>query len=80
MNCHEAHERLYRYLDHEMTPVRRVWVAWHLRKCPPCAEGFAFERMLKTRIANGCTEPIPQELHDRLVTFLRQTEADGLEA
>jgi mycothiol system anti-sigma-R factor len=80
MNCHEAHERLYRYLDNEMTPVRRVWVAWHLRRCPPCADGFAFERRLKMRVASGCTEPIPQELYDRLVTFIRQTETDGLEA
>jgi mycothiol system anti-sigma-R factor len=80
MNCNEAHQRLYRYLDGEMTPVRRAWVTLHLRRCPSCAGGFDFERQLKVRIANGCVDHMPQELHDRIVTFLRQTETDGLGA
>jgi mycothiol system anti-sigma-R factor len=78
MNCHEVHARMYRYLDREMTPLRRVWIAWHLRRCPLCAGGAEFERRLRARIANGCVDPIPQEFHERLVTFLRH--AEGLEA
>lgn len=80
MNCQDAHARLYRYLDGEMTPLRRVRMAWHLRRCPPCGEGASFERKLRNRIASGCADPFPQELRDRIVTFLAQEKTDGLEA
>ena len=78
MNCHEATARLYRYLDGEMTFFRRVWIRRHLRRCPPCNGGFEFERRLKERVARDCMDPMPQELYDRLVQFLRQHETDGL--
>lgn len=80
MNCRDAHARLYRYLDGEMTPWRRVQMVWHFRQCPPCGDGAEFERKLRVRIASGCADTFPQELHDRIVAFLRQNETDGQEA
>jgi mycothiol system anti-sigma-R factor len=79
MNCNEAYERRYRYLDQEMTVVRRLRLTFHLRRCPPCADGFAFEQKLRTRIAQGCVDPYPNELHERLVSLIRQTDTDGTE-
>lgn len=80
MNCNDAHARLYRYLDGEMTPVRRVVMRWHLYRCPPCGDGADFEKRLKVRIATGCADPLPQDLRERIVAFLSQAETDGLEA
>lgn len=78
--CEKAHAELYNYLDGEITTSRRLRVWWHLRRCPPCSDGFQFETKLKGRIRSGCVEDPPQELYDRLRAFLRQrgtSEIDG---
>lgn len=80
MNCNEAYDRRYRYLDREMSLVRRVTLRFHLRRCPPCNNGFAFEEKLRIRIARGCVDPYPTELHERLVSLIRQTDTDGTES
>ena len=78
--CQKSAALIYNYLDKEITVYRRVRVWWHLRKCPPCADGFHFEARLKDRIGRGCRDDPPQELYDRLRAFLDQhgaSEQDG---
>jgi mycothiol system anti-sigma-R factor len=70
--CDKAAEKVYRYLDREMVWYRRVSVRWHLRRCPPCHDGFDFEDRLKERIRRGCREEMPAELDERLRAFLRE--------
>ena len=43
MDCDKAHRRMYRYLDGEITVIRRWRITRHLDKCPPCAQGYDFE-------------------------------------
>ena len=79
-NCEESAAQVYLYLDKEMTLYRRVRIWWHLKKCPPCADGFHFEAWFKNRVGKGCHEDPPPELYDRLRTFLQQhgaSEQDG---
>ena len=52
--CEKSAERMYTYLDREVTWFRRVRIRVHLRRCPPCADGFNFEEALKDRIRRGC--------------------------
>ena len=70
--CEKSAERMYSYLDREVTWFRRVRIRVHLRRCPPCADGFHFEEALKDRIRRGCYDDPPQELAARLHTFLQQ--------
>ena len=77
--CEKAAAKVYRFLDREMIWYQRVTIRWHLRRCPPCEDGFVFEDRLKQRIREGCREEMPAELEDRLRAFLRQygTSAEG---
>lgn len=75
-NCENTQARVYLYLDHELSMFRRLRVWWHLRQCPPCEKGFAFERKLKQRVHDDCREEPPGELYDRLRTFLREHGTD----
>jgi len=75
-NCEKTQAEVYLYLDHELSLWRRVRIWWHLHRCPPCEQGFAFEMKLKRRIHDDCTEEPPRELYDRLRTFLREHAAD----
>ena len=44
MDCREAVERLYQYLDRELTPEVRAEVEHHLLGCAGCFRHFEFER------------------------------------
>ena len=70
--CDKSARVMYTYLDKEMTVFRRMRVKLHLRRCPPCADGFHFEVDLKDRIRRDCYDEPPAELYDRLRTFLQQ--------
>ena len=70
--CEKSTKRMYRYIDREVTFIRRMRIRIHLRRCPPCADGYDFEFALKDRIRTCCYEPPPEELRDRLRTFLRE--------
>ena len=74
--CAEAHRRMYTYLDGEIGILRRWKIRRHLRRCPPCFDGFEFETKLKGKIREGCAEEMPRELYDRLITSLRQNVPD----
>ena len=78
MNCHEAHEQMYGYLDRESGVARRLRVRWHLYRCPPCGKGFSFEYALRLRVRQGCRDELPEELSHRLRALLReQTHGQG---
>lgn len=78
MNCTETIEHLYSYLDGETSRLQRWRMKRHLRRCPPCEDGFVFEERLKVRVREGCREEIPRELVERLQTFLRGHADDGM--
>lgn len=70
--CEKSTALMYRYLDEEVTFVRRIRIKVHLRRCPPCEDGYHFEAKLKDRVKTGCYEQPPAELYDRLRAFLHQ--------
>ena len=71
-NCEEAQAKLYHYLDSEMGFYRRWRVRRHLRRCPPCSGGFSFESKLQQKIRSDCVDEVPEELMQRITSFIRQ--------
>jgi mycothiol system anti-sigma-R factor len=43
MNCEEAYNEIYEYLDRELSESELSIVRQHLEDCPPCAHHFQFE-------------------------------------
>lgn len=41
--CNDTLERLYEFLDRELTPDEQIVVQRHLEECPPCRDRFHFE-------------------------------------
>lgn len=74
--CSDAIERIYPFLDGELTWVHRVKIRWHLRNCPPCADLYGFEEKLKVAVREGAAEDVPDEVVDRLRSFLRSNDCD----
>jgi len=68
MNCREAVEHLFEYLDKELTPEVEREVREHLSDCRPCLEQFDFEdTFLKFLHARCRSRTAPPELKRRIL-------------
>ncbi len=73
LNCDDMAERLYPYLDRELSPEEMVAVKRHLQDCPPCRRWFVFEENI-LRYVGECGRKVraPAELAAR-IRELRQS-------
>lgn len=74
VDCTETVERLYTYLDGELTDERRLEIKRHLDDCPPCLEAFDFEAELRLVISNRCKDHVPEELRIRIHAALLEEQ------
>jgi mycothiol system anti-sigma-R factor len=74
IDCNETIERLYHYLDGELTDERRTEIRVHLDDCGPCLGAFDFEADLRTLIANRCKDHVPDSLRQRVHDAITEEE------
>lgn len=72
IDCSKAMERLYEYLDGELTPERAAQVQAHLDRCADCFALSRFEdtflRFVEARArARGVPQHVKQEILHRLL-------------
>ena len=72
VGCDETIERLYFYLDGELTEERREEIRLHLDLCGPCVDVYGFESELRRVIANRCKDHVPESLIERVAHALRE--------
>ncbi len=77
VSCDETIERLYIYLDGELTEQRRIEIARHLDLCGPCVGAFGFEAELRKLVANRCQDHVPDALRERVARALREESASA---
>ena len=70
VGCDETIERLYSYLDGELTEQRRLEITRHLDLCGPCVGAYGFEAELRRVIANRCKDHVPDALVKRVADAL----------
>jgi len=67
INCREAVEKLYIYLDRQLSDDEAAEVRRHLDRCPHCDEFFRFEANVLTRVHQACREvETPSNLLERV--------------
>jgi len=71
VGCDETIERLYSYLDGELTEQRRLEITRHLDLCGPCVGAYGFEAELRKVIASRCKERVPEALIERVAKALQ---------
>jgi mycothiol system anti-sigma-R factor len=72
VGCDETIERLYYYLDGELTEQRRVEITRHLDLCGPCVGAYGFETELRRVISNRCRDHVPETLIARVADALAE--------
>jgi anti-sigma factor (TIGR02949 family) len=71
VDCDEALDRLYEYLDGELTPAVEAAVRRHLTACAPCLRIYDFERaFLRFLDARAQAAEAPPELRRRVLERL----------
>jgi len=72
MNCNEAVEKLWQYLDRELDGEGAAEVERHLQECRECFSRAEFEQRLRALLRRSCgCEHAPAELRDRLHRLLK---------
>ena len=75
MDCDGCLERLYSYLDRELSPVEVTEVRSQLDDCGGCEDNFVIEERFLARVRDCCTgeagDKAPADLRMRIVTRLR---------
>ena len=77
-DCAQAFSRLDAYLDRELSSAEMDMVREHLMTCEVCAGEFHFERSVLDGVRAKLQRiAVPEELHQRVLTALREAEAHG---
>jgi mycothiol system anti-sigma-R factor len=85
MSCGEPHEtdcdevlnRVFEYLDGELTPSDVAKIQQHLDECSPCLAEHDLDQALKTLVRRSCAERAPDELRARILTQITSITRGG---
>lgn len=73
IDCHTAVQRLWDYLDEELTPERMQEVRFHLERCARCLPHHDYARVFLAALASAreAEPPAPETLRRRVMENLR---------
>jgi mycothiol system anti-sigma-R factor len=73
MNCEDCLDRLYEFLDRELSDKDVQVVQGHLDDCSGCADHFYFEERFLEKIRTSCQgERAPERLRESIILRLRE--------
>jgi mycothiol system anti-sigma-R factor len=78
-DCREVLDKVYEYLDAEVTPDDVAKIRQHLDECAPCLREYDIEDHLKALVRRSCHESAPADLRTRIMLRITQVrvELDG---
>ncbi len=77
IDCSQALENVYLYLDGEMPDEDCAQLRRHIEECSPCLREYGLEQAFKALIARSCgCEPTPPEIRERLIVRLREVRVE----
>ena len=72
MNCEEAVEKVWQFLDKELDEASFAEMQKHLEECRHCFSKVEFEERLRVMLRRSCcSEKAPAELRERLTRLMR---------
>jgi mycothiol system anti-sigma-R factor len=75
--CSEVLDRVYWYLDGEVSAEDCDHIRQHLDECGPCLREYGLEEAVKRLVAKHCgCDPVPSELRSKVLVRIRQVQAE----
>lgn len=73
MDCADCLDRIYPYLDRELSPAELAQVRDHLAVCGDCETRFVLERVFLDQLKGRATADVaPAAVRERLIVRIRQ--------
>jgi len=73
LDCADALERVYLFLDGEIRETDAREAKRHLEACTPCLREYGLEEEIKRLVHRSCrNEPIPTGLRERVMVRIEQ--------
>jgi len=78
VDCRDVLDRVYSYLDHEVTTQDVANIREHLEACGPCLKHYDLESALKALVKRSCAcEPAPVDLRVRILAQITEIRVQG---
>jgi mycothiol system anti-sigma-R factor len=75
--CTEVLDRVYSYLDGEMSDADCAKIRQHLEECGPCLEEYGLDEVIKRLVRNRCgCDPVPDGLRAKVLVKIREVRAE----
>ncbi|GAA4535131.1 MULTISPECIES: mycothiol system anti-sigma-R factor [Nonomuraea] len=76
-DCREVLDRVYEYLDGELTAGDVADIRVHLDECGPCLEEYDLDKAIKQLVAKKCgCDPVPDDLRDKVLARIARVRAE----
>jgi mycothiol system anti-sigma-R factor len=73
LNCADALERVYLFLDGEIRATDAVQAKRHLDECRPCLREYGLEEEIKRLVHRSCrNEQVPSGLRERVMVRIEE--------
>jgi mycothiol system anti-sigma-R factor len=71
-DCSEVLDRVYEYVDGELTPEDLHAIRHHLEECAPCLRQYDLEAVLKQLVRRSCQDRAPEGLRVRIMARITE--------
>jgi mycothiol system anti-sigma-R factor len=77
VQCSEVLDRVYWYLDGEISDSDCEDIRQHLDECGPCLREFGLEEAVKKLVHKHCgCDPVPSDLRDKVLIRIKQVRTE----
>ncbi|MFG1710621.1 mycothiol system anti-sigma-R factor [Nonomuraea sp. M3C6] len=76
-DCREVLDKVYAYLDGELTDGDVVEIRVHLDECDPCLKEYDLDKAIKALVHKHCgCDPVPADLRSKVLARIAQVRSE----
>ncbi|WP_043624267.1 mycothiol system anti-sigma-R factor [Nonomuraea candida] len=76
-DCREVLDKVYSYLDGELTEGDVAEIRVHLDECSPCLKEYDLDKAIKALVHKHCgCDPVPADLRSKVLDRIAQVRAE----
>ncbi|WP_291377539.1 mycothiol system anti-sigma-R factor [Demequina sp.] len=76
--CQEAVDRLFEFIDGELTDEELLRIGAHLKECPPCEAELRINEKIRLLVSQAHGEKAPHQLRERVLSTLRMAREESV--
>ncbi|MFI7609625.1 mycothiol system anti-sigma-R factor [Nonomuraea terrae] len=76
-DCSEVLDKVYSYLDGELTEHDVAEIRVHLDECSPCLQEYDLDKAIKHLVAKHCgCDPVPADLRSKVLARIAEVRSE----